>query len=752
MLSFVHLMVSWKMKMRSSVKKKFTKASNSNVGGMKPQFDLIDAKKAFNSGHVNEAFNICRKLLLVNPLDPRALHLMGLIAMKKGEFDLSHSLISKAIAQQPAVSQFYLNRSVAATKLGRLDEALSDANTASILKAKYQKAIDQKAKILVLQKKDEEALACFEALIKISPNNGMGYSSRAKYFVSTGRLDCAERDILAALKINPHSHLLLNDLGEVQAQLGKTQKALQSFTSAISKKNDFHEAHLNKGDILQSLERYHEAVEAYKVAVDIDPFSKAALNNLGNALNNLGQFDDAIKIFDLCLSLKSDFAPTLSNKATSLQKLGRVEEAIESFKVALKVDPFAPKVLYNMANCLAEVDPEEALITYNRAIELDPNYSEALNNKGNLLKALGRFSEALDAFDHVIKINPDPAEPYYNRGNLLQDLKRYEESIASYRIAIDKRPDYPNAQWNLSLLLLRLGQFEEGWQRYEWRWQRPEFTSPKRGFSPPLWLGKECLKNKTLLVHSEQGLGDTIQFSRFVKKLEKIAGDIILEVPPTLFQLLNIYDDNVRLIKKGERLPDFDYHCPMLSLPLALGTHLNNIPYPEGYLLADKEKTSYWANILGPKKRPRVGIVWSGSEGHKDDTFRSIGLHKFLEIMQLDIDLISLQKEVRTDDKNFMLSNSSIKHFGDQLADFADTAALCEAMDLVISVDTSVAHLSGALGKKTWLLVADKSDFRWMEERLDTPWYKSVALYRQDISADWGSVFSDLLLDLRKII
>lgn len=734
------------------LQKKAKRDQRSNILSAKSPGWLIDAQKLFNFGNLDETYSLCRNVLLKNPHEPRALHIMGLIAMKKGNFDLCHSLISKAIAEQPAVAQFYLNRSIAATKLGRLDEALSDANNANILQQRYQKAIDQKAKILVLQKKDEEALTCFEALIKISSNNGMGYCSRAKYFVSIGKLDRAESDILAALKISPNSYSLLNDLGEVQAQLGKTQEALQSFTSAISKKNDFHEAHLNKGDTLQSLERYHEAVEAYKDAVDINPFSNAALNNLGNALNNLGQFNDAIKIFDLCLSLKPDFAPTLSNKATSLQKLGRVKEAIESFKAALKVDPFAPKVLYNMANSLAEEDPEEAIIAYEKAIELDPNYSEAFNNKGNLLKALGRFSEALDAFDHVIRMNPDPAEPYYNRGNLLQDMKRYEESVASYRIAIDKRPDYPNAQWNLSLLLLRLGHFVEGWQRYEWRWKRPEFTSPKRGFSPPLWLGKECLKDKTLLVHSEQGLGDSIQFSRFVKQLEKIAKDIILEVPPTLFELLSIYSNNVRLIKKGERLPAFDYHCPMLSLPLALGTRLNNIPYSEGYLRAPEEKILYWAKVLGPKERPRVGIVWSGSEGHKDDASRSIALHEFLEIMHLDIDVISLQKEVRADDKKFMISNGSIKHFGEQLVDFTDTAALCEAMDLVISVDTSVAHLSGAMGKKTWLLIAEKSDFRWMEERLDTPWYKSVSLYRQDISGQWGSVFSNIVLDLKKMI
>jgi hypothetical protein len=299
---------------------------------------------------------------------------------------------------------------------------------------------------------------------------------------------------------------------------------------------------------------------------------------------------------------------------------------------------------------------------------------------------------------------------------------------------------------------LLLGNFKDGWQGYEWRWKNKSIKSFKsnRSFPQPLWLGAESLAEKTILLHAEQGLGDTIQFCRYIPLVAQLGAKVILEVQRPLLKLFKDLEGVSQIIAAGDMLPAFDYQCPLLSLPLAFKTELHTIPPIAQHITSDTDKVTKWQTKLGEKTQPRVGLVWSGSAGHQNDHNRSLSLSQLLSHLPSNIEYVCLQKEIRAIDKELLAQHTQIKYFGDALEDFTDTAALCELVDLVISVDTSVAHLAGTLGKPAWVLVTLTPDWRWLLERDDSPWYPSVKVYRQDKANDWNGVLDRARSDLEK--
>ena len=334
---------------------------------------------------------------------------------------------------------------------------------------------------------------------------------------------------------------------------------------------------------------------------------------------------------------------------------------------------------------------------------------------------------------------------------MLKELKQLDAALTSYDIAIELKRDYAEAYWNKSLALLLQGEFIKGFNEYEWRWKNENIKkiAGERSFTQPLWVGNESLANKTILLWSEQGLGDSIQFCRYAKLVKSLGAKVLLDVPKPLVALLDELEGVDLLIEKGKPLPNFDFQCPLMSLPLAFKTDLNSIPNPTDYLKNIAEKVEVWSKRVGEKSNPRIGLVWSGSTGHKNDHNRSLTLTDVIKHLPPNFEYVSLQKEVREADKD-VLSNSAIKHYGDQLVDFADTAALCDLMDIVISVDTSVAHLAGALGKTTWILLPYVPDWRWLLDRDDSPWYASAKLYRQGEDRQYAPVLERIANDLMK--
>lgn len=415
----------------------------------------------------------------------------------------------------------------------------------------------------------------------------------------------------------------------------------------------------------------------------------------------------------------------------------RWEVAEIAFRGSLKLLPGRETTISNLlAALIMQEKYQEAWEIAEDAAVLGGQNSVTNTNLGILYHKAREFEKALSFLDRAIDLDAGNAEAHLNRGKVLIDLNRVRMAIGSFDQALEVRPDFAEAEFCKSLALLVSGDFEKGWQLYESRWF---VTNPKLAFSQPLWLGREELAGKTILLHWEQGFGDTIQFSRFAKEVKKLGCNVVLKVQPALVDLLKSLEGVDELITTGSSVPAFDYYCPLMSLPLALAMEPDSLPNVSPYLCAKPEKITKWSRRLGPKSRLRVGIVWSGSTTHAGDYYRSIALHEFLMGMPDQCDLISLQKDVRKTDASALTTTGNIVHFGDELKDFSDTAALCTLVDEVVTVDTSVAHLAGALGCNVNLLVPFKPDFRWLLDRNDSPWYPTMTLSRQDENRCWAN-------------
>jgi Tfp pilus assembly protein PilF len=466
-----------------------------------------------------------------------------------------------------------------------------------------------------------------------------------------------------------------------------------------------------------------------------------------------GRLVEAEQLCQQIINAKRDLFDALHLLAVVQLRLGKNDTALASYDRALKVRPDYAEALCNRGVTLHELKRfEEALASYDRALKVRPGYAEALYNRGNTLKELKRLEEALASYDHALKARPDYAEAFCNRGITLHKLNRFEEALASYDCALKVRPDLAEAHFNEAVCRLLTGDFDRGWEKNEWRWETERQRNGKRNFAQPQWTGQQDIAGKTILLHAEQGFGDTIQFCRYVPHVVERAGRVILEVPKPLRELMSTLPGVAQIVSKGDPLPDFDIHCPLLSLPLAIGTRLETIPSATPYLRASKSAVMDWNARLGPRSRPRIGLAWSGHPMHKNDHNRSIGLSTLLPRLGLNATYVSLQKDVRVADTELLKERADILQFGDALGDFSDTAALISNLDLVISVDTSVAHLGGALAKPVWVLLPFVPDWRWLLDREDSPWYPTARLFRQGETRQWDNVIARVQAALRDYV
>ncbi|MDP3839452.1 MAG: tetratricopeptide repeat protein, partial [Methylococcales bacterium] len=560
-----------------------------------------------------------------------------------------------------------------------------------------------------------------------------------------GQLAQAEMLYQDILRTQPDNADVLHLLGVIAKQQGQAQTAIDLISQSLKINPDNSSAHSNIGLAFQALNRFDEALSSYHRALELNPDHADALFNQGITLQCLNRSEDALASYDRALTVQPDNAETLFNRGVVLQSLKRLEEALASYHRALIIKPDYAQALYGRGIVLSELERfNDALASYDGALAIKPDYVEALSNRGGVLSSLNRFAEALDSYDSALRVRPDDVPALYNRGNVLQDLTRYQEAIDSYNRALIIQPDYAEAHWNAGFCSLLLGDFDNGWQQHEWRWQTDHLKDYVRDFAQPLWLGDTSLQGKTILLHSEQGLGDTVQFCRYAKQVAELGGRVILEVQKPLARLLSHLEGVEQLIVQGDALPAFDFHCPLLSLPLAFKTQLDSIPADTPYLFSAADKVTHWQALLGEKTLPRIGVVWSGSSTHKNDHHRSLPLHELLPLFTTHCQFISLQKELRDADNALLAQQPLLQHYGAQLHDFTDTAALIELMDVVISVDTSVAHLAAAMGKPTWILLADNQDWRWLLNRADSPWYPSVRLFRQTQRGDWQAVIQQV--------
>jgi tetratricopeptide (TPR) repeat protein len=531
-----------------------------------------------------------------------------------------------------------------------------------------------------------------------------------------GQYDRAVEQTARAIKQSPQPEYLAT-LGIALQRLGRRDEALKAFDKALQFKPEDAELWRCLGNVLIELERAIEAVLSFQHVLRLKPRDWDAANKSGRLLYQLQQWAGALLQFNLCDELQPDHAPTLTIRALCQRHLRRFEDYLADLR---------------------------------RAHALDPADAETCNNIGDALQSLGREDEAPQWLDRSLKLAPDNVKVLNNKAFLLSQLQRFDEAVAIYDSVKTIDPNNAVADWNVALLHMLQGNFEAGWAGREARWRATKLPVVYPKLSQPMWLGEGSIEGRTILVHADEGLGDTIQFARYVPMLAARGARVILVVEEALRTLLSgLSGVSQCLPTSAGALPAFDVHCPMSSLPLAFGTRLDTIPAAKSYLPPPaKARVDAWEARLGRHDKLRVGLVWSGSLGHRNDHNRSISLRAMAPILHVDASFVSLQKDPRAADRAVLLERTDIIEPSADLADFSETAALVCCLDLVITVDTSVAHLAGALGCPTWILLPWTPDYRWLLDRDDSPWYPTMRLFRQSETRDYASVLDRVRTEL----
>ena len=533
-----------------------------------------------------------------------------------------------------------------------------------------------------------------------------------------GRLREAEKLYSRVLKAAPQHFDALHLLGLCKAQHGQMGEAYRLISAALKINPDAPDAWKNLAVLLHKLKRDGEALTALDRALALAPDDPDALLNRGNALVSLNRPQEALAAFDAVLARNPRHGDALISRGVARAALGR---------------------------------PAEALADFDAALAAAPGHAGALYNRGNALLDLGRYAEALAVFDGALAVVPHNVAALNNSGRASQALNRHQEAIESFDKAIALQKDYADAHSNCALSLLTLGDFARGFAEYEWRWRRTGMSNARRNYRGALWLGEFPPAHKTVLLHAEQGLGDTIQFARYVPILARAGAKVVLEVQPALKDLFATLAGGAAILAQGEPLPAYDLHCPLGSLPLALKTEAATIPADIPYVKADEMRIANWRPALDGLSGKRVALVWAGNPAQANDQNRSLDLKLLEPLLAVDgVSFVRLQRDLRAGDREWLAAHPQIRQLG-ELADMADTAAVLALTDLLISVDTSPAHLAGAMGRPVWVMLTFAPDWRWTPARDlashaptvggdSTPWYPHARLFRQSALEDWPGV------------
>jgi len=556
-----------------------------------------------------------------------------------------------------------------------------------------------------------------------------------------------------AQKIRPDNNLVNFNLGKALSEIGNDLDAINYYKIAIRLDKNHLGSWLNFGKSLHQLEKYDEAISYYDQAIKLKPDYFEAHYNKANTLKILKRYDEAIIHYSQAIKLKPDYFNAYLDRGVLFELLKLYDEALFDFDQAIKLKPHHAVAWNNKGVNLSLGNLkkyEESLSYYDQAIKLKPDYAEAWNNKGVSLNNLIRYEESLSYYDQAIKLKPDYAEARHNKGVSLNKLKRYEESLSYYDQAIKLKPDYADAWYGKAETKLILADFQDAWNLYMFRWKQEDFER----YRYPQFKELESinkLDNKKILIWHEQGMGDTIQFSRYVSKLVALGAVVTFEVQKDLVfffkkQFECEVTDQVSINK------NFDYQAPLLKLPYVFNTSIDTIPNNQAYLKVNKENVIDWnKKIKLSKNKLNIGIAISGNPNQKNNHIRSISLENMKSIFKY-ANFFIIQKELSVIDMEFLKKYPEIKFIGEEIVNFSDTAAIVENMDLIISIDTSLIHLAGAMGKKSFLMLSWSPEWRWLLDRSDSPWYKSIKIFRQKLMGDWNSVINQIESELKKLI
>jgi len=606
-----------------------------------------------------------------------------------------------------------------------------------------------------------EAAAVFRQVIAREPHNADALHLLGVTVGQMGKPQEAVTLIGAAAEARPSNPYIHCNLGNALSSAGQHAKAADAFARAATLKPDLLAAHRGRAIAELSQRHYEEALASIERALALQPGDAVMLANRGNALRALGRLPESLASYDRSLAIASGDAEVHHSRALTLMGLERYAEALASLDRAQALAPDRFGVQFHRGVALSLLDRHaEALASFDRALALEPRSAEALSNRGVELGHLGRLEEALEAFARAAEIKPEYIDSYSNAANTLVAVGRRREALEQFDRALRLQPEHAPTLWSKSLLKLALGEYEEGWPLYESRLELEHLREYRRTFPVPRWTGNEDIAGKRILIHAEQGLGDALQFCRYLPLLEAKGARVVFELPAALSKLARSLNLHGTLISQGEPLPaDLDCHCPLLSLPLAFGTTAQTIPADVPYLRADGTAVAIWRERLRAFPGLKVGLNWQGGTVAEKQAWirgRSFALSCAAPLAGVPgVSLISLQKGPAARQRDEVGFGSAISQLTDPddtgAGALMETAALVSALDLIVTSDTSVAHLAGALGAQVWVLLHPMPDWRWLLDREDSPWYPSMRLFRRGPAAGWDELFERVAREVTRL-
>ncbi|WP_019500338.1 tetratricopeptide repeat protein [Pseudanabaena sp. PCC 6802] len=657
-----------------------------------------------------------------------------------------------------ADAQFNIANSLVAR--GKLNEAVASYQRAIALNPQHANAYFNLGVTFRKLSQLEAAVQSYRRGLAIDRDSALAHYGLGNVLRELGQLDAAIAAYEQAVNLEPQKVEFLFMLASSLAQQGNFEKAIQTYNIVLQLRPDDPNAYFDLGCIFRDLGNLEASATSYQRVLELDSHDAQASFNLGNVLTQQGEYERAVTAYQGAIALDPKYAKAHEGLGLAYMKLRQHERAITTYRTALRLNAHQAEVWCNLGDALAQKgEYEEAIKCLQTSIELKPEFAGAYCNLANTSFLTGNLKKALEYCHKALALNPEFPEAHNNLGLILYVQNQVENAIACYDKAIAINPNHVNARWNKALALLKLGDFERGWVEYEYRWES-DFMSPP-GFTQPLWDGSS-LVGKTILLVAEQGFGDMIQFVRYVPLVAACGGRIVVQCPAALMKLFSTCDRIEQLVETSSELPAFDVYAHFMSLPRILGTTLATVPNQIPYLqaLPKSHPDDYPHLQIFYSDRIKVGITWAS--GYKDETIallkdykkRSCPLAYFVELLRVPgVSFYSLQVGKDVADLYDYLSDEPdaqiITDLSDRIDDFADTAAMIDRLDLVISVDTSIVHLAGAMGKPTWVLLPFASDWRWLLERQDSPWYPhTMRLFRQPRAGDWQSVFREVLIAL----
>jgi tetratricopeptide (TPR) repeat protein len=615
-----------------------------------------------------------------------------------------------------------------------------------------QEKINQILEFRQLGKLVEAESLCRDVLAE-SPQPGI-YHLLGLLNYALGRVDTALEYTQRAIDLNPGDPEARSNLAAMLLTAGRADESVDACRAAIRLQPIHPHAYNNLGNALRQLGRVDEAVSAFEQALAQQPALAEACNNLGNISREKGALDQAIAWYRRALAARADYTEAQFGVAVTLAQATRPGEAIVAYQQLISFHPDHVQAHNNLGTLFQQQGKlNDALACYERAIRLNPKFAPAHNNAGTVLRLLGRLPDAIDRFQTAWNLDPAYSDAANYLGTALREAGRIDEAIAVHTQSISRWPENAQAHFNLSIALLLQGDFSRGLEHYEWRQRLPGAAPVRQNIPCPQWRG-EPLSNRRILIHSEQGLGDFLQFVRYVPEIARLGGRVVLDCYPELSRLLAPIPGVEQLTCPGQPLPPLDLHCPVCSLPLAFNTTLQTIPAVVPYLISDPALSSKWRERLQSLGSGlNVALVWAGRPSHHNDPSRSIALSRLSPLAKIPgIRWFSLQKGPAAAQAATAAPGFETIDWTAELNDFADTAAMLANLDLLITVDTAPAHLAGALGKPVWTLLPYAPDFRWLLDRDDSPWYPTMRLFRQPVPGDWESVIAAVKKQLQQLV